>query len=248
MIFPVLEAIEGGNVVTLSFLRPDGLVHSEARIVQVLPAGSALQTPATGVVRAFLQAVIQGRTDAAWALLTPGAQAAMGRAAFDDAMRSALPEGLGAFAMLPDDAYEIRRLFSDGRQPYNVVVTVAGEITREGSAEFDAVAFAVLDQGVGYHVEWTLDSGVLPVATAWPGGAIGDAPDGGLYFGAVTLPDGATEPALSEPGVDAAGPIDSSAGVTYFEVAAEPAGRRVFAVSYVDGDGLVHAEAGVYNI
>jgi hypothetical protein len=89
------------------------------------------------VLRAWLSAIQAGDEDGAWALMTSEAQAEVGREAFDEMMASALPEGLGAFADATDVSHVVVSM--DGGI-FDVVAVVSGDVTREGTTEFDAMA------------------------------------------------------------------------------------------------------------
>lgn len=93
------------------------------------------------VVREWLQAIRDSEDDRAWSLMTPAAQAEVGRARFDQMMAGALPEGLGAFA----DASGFSLLMVDGdRGDARAVSVLWGEVTREGMTEFATMALPVL--------------------------------------------------------------------------------------------------------
>jgi hypothetical protein len=66
------------------------------------PSVTVIQEPTEekieSVVRTWLEAVQDGDRDAAWALMTEGAHAQIGRDRFDELMGSSLPERFGAFA------------------------------------------------------------------------------------------------------------------------------------------------------
>jgi hypothetical protein len=91
-------------------------------------------------VREWLLAIQNSDEDAAWAMMTPEAQAEVGRARFDEDMQSALPEGLGAFAQAPD--FRFVAVASAGSEAA-VVAVLSGEVTREGTTEVDARAIPV---------------------------------------------------------------------------------------------------------
>ncbi len=89
------------------------------------------------VLQEWLRAIQDGDEDRAWGLMTPEAQAEVGRELFDELMGSALPEGLGAFADASGFEYVVvSSEGDDGR----VVAVVSGEVTREGTTEFAAMA------------------------------------------------------------------------------------------------------------
>lgn len=89
------------------------------------------------VLREWLTAIQQSDEVRAWQLMSPEAQAAVERSEFDQMMESALPEGLGAFA----DAENFHHIVvtSEGDK-VQVVAVASGEVTREGSTEFAAMA------------------------------------------------------------------------------------------------------------
>jgi hypothetical protein len=91
-------------------------------------------------VRAWLRAIQNSDEDLVWSMMTPEAQAEVGREQFDELMLSALPEGMGAFADAPDFHHVV--VASAGREAA-VVAVVSGDVEREGSVEFGAQAFPV---------------------------------------------------------------------------------------------------------
>jgi hypothetical protein len=88
-------------------------------------------------VRTWLRAMQDSDEDTVWDMMTPEAQAEIGRAVFDQLMASALPEGMGAFVDAPDFHYVV---VSSAGTEAAVVAVVAGEVEREGSIEFDTEA------------------------------------------------------------------------------------------------------------
>ena len=85
----------------------------------------------------WLQAIQDSDEDKAWSMMTPEAQAEIGREQFDQMMGSALPEGLGAFSQAPDFHHVV--VASAGSEAA-VVAVLSGEVTREGTTEVDARA------------------------------------------------------------------------------------------------------------
>ena len=88
-------------------------------------------------VREWLLAIQNSDEDKAWSMMTPQAQAEIGREQFDQMMGSALPEGLGAFSQAPDFHHVV--VASAGSEAA-VVAVLSGEVTREGTTEVDARA------------------------------------------------------------------------------------------------------------
>ncbi|HZK51078.1 MAG TPA: hypothetical protein VFD47_05910 [Actinomycetota bacterium] len=86
-------------------------------------------------VRSWLQAIQDGDEDAAWALMTEGARAEVGREQFDELMTSALPEGLGAFA---DPGVDIEFVEVETPGGNGIVATMSGSVQQEGPAAFGA--------------------------------------------------------------------------------------------------------------
>lgn len=68
--------------------------------------------------------------------MTAEARAAVGRDRFDQMMASALPEGLGAFA----DASRFHHVVLSDGAGERMVAVVSGQVTREGTTAFAAVA------------------------------------------------------------------------------------------------------------
>src|SRR5919106_4889391 len=91
-------------------------------------------------VREWLLAIQNSDEDKAWSMMTPEAQAEIGREQFDQMMGSALPEGLGAFVEAPDFHHVV--VASAGSEAA-VVAVFSGEVTREGNTEVDARAIPV---------------------------------------------------------------------------------------------------------
>lgn len=89
------------------------------------------------VLRSWLQAIQDGDEDRAWDLMTPEAQAGVGRDRFDEMMASALPEGLGSFADASDFHYVVVSSQGDDAR---LAAVVSGRVTREGTTEFAAMA------------------------------------------------------------------------------------------------------------
>lgn len=89
------------------------------------------------VLREWLTAIQESDEDHAWSLMTSEAQALVGRSEFDRMMQSELPEGLGAFADAENFHYIVVTT-----EPHDarVVGVVSGEVTREASTEFAAMA------------------------------------------------------------------------------------------------------------
>jgi len=92
------------------------------------------------VLRAWLRAIQDGDEDSAWSLMTAEAQGVIGRAEFDELMASALPEGLGGFADASDFSYVVVSEDEDAE----VVATVSGEVTREATTEYAAMAIPMV--------------------------------------------------------------------------------------------------------
>ncbi len=235
----------GPRVVTLSFLRPDGLVHAEARVVDFVDRSQT----AAHAVRLFLDALSAGDGDAAWALLHPTAQEAMGgRQAFDDLMQGGLSEGLGAFAALPDEAYSTPFFTAPSPIPMTEeVVAVVGEVTREGTTEFDAYGFATMWEPEGWLLRATFDTAILD-NTAWPDGAVGGN-DPSIAILPVTVPAGATAIALDIDSAQTLRPLSQQGDAVEFGIPMEVmSGRHVFTLTFQQANGLVHAESEVYNL
>jgi hypothetical protein len=91
-------------------------------------------------VREWLLAIQNSDEEKAWAMMTPEAQAEVGREWFDEQIASALPEGMGAFAQAPDFHHVV--VASAGSEAA-VVAVLSGEVEREGSVEVDARAIPV---------------------------------------------------------------------------------------------------------
>lgn len=110
---------------------------SPSRTQSPSPDATANLGRVEGVLQDWLRAIQNGDEDAAWNLMTPEAQATVGRDAFEDMMASALPEGLGAFA--DASSFSHVAIASEG-EVTQVVAVASGEITREASTEFAAMA------------------------------------------------------------------------------------------------------------
>lgn len=102
------------------------------------------------VLREWLSAIQESDEDRAWDLMTPDAQAALGRPKFDRMMASALPEGLGAFADAESFHYVVVTSEADQAQ---VLGIASGEVTREGSTEFAAIAIPMRVSGADTLVD-----------------------------------------------------------------------------------------------
>jgi hypothetical protein len=122
-------------------------------------------------VREWLLAIQNSDEDAAWDMMTPEAQAEVGRARFDQDMQSALPEGMGAFANAPDFHYVV---VASGGTEAAVVAVLSGEVEREGSVELDAEAISVRIRTDEVLIDETFDgdyfSTVMTVFTSASGG------------------------------------------------------------------------------
>ncbi len=140
----------GGNALITSSpppgprLAPAGEPSDEARPAQA-PAATET-TPAQAaprfeqvvpVLREWLSAIQESDEDRAWELMTPEAQAIVGRGEFDRMMQSALPEGLGAFADAQTFHYVV--VSTEGGEA-SAVAVASGDVTREGVTEFAAMA------------------------------------------------------------------------------------------------------------
>lgn len=228
---------------------------------RVPPAGggsaspSVTTTPPTeqeivSVVRSWLQAIERGDEDAAWELMTPEAQAEVGRAKFDQMMGSALPEGFGAFAD-PDVAVSITEVEVAEGSPA-LVATLAGTIPREGSTEFATQAIPLrVQDGTAL-----IDERFVPrqdVATVWTSSSLGPMPvrEGKkLSIEEVEQPGEVAGVFLS---IDGASPalrarFDAQSGTAV--VTADrtlKAGRHVATIAVVDNDGRMFTEARVFE-
>ena len=96
------------------------------------------------VLREWLRAIQDGDEEGAWDLMTPEAQAEVGRQLFDEMMASALPESLGAFSDASGFSYVV---VSSNEQQAQVVAVVSGDVTREGTTEFAAMAIPLRVRG-----------------------------------------------------------------------------------------------------
>ncbi len=105
------------------------------------------------VLREWLNAIQQSDEDRAWELMSPEAQAAVGRNEFDQMMESALPEGLGAFADAENFHHIVVTWEGDKAQ---VIAVASGEVTREGSTEFAPIAIPMRVRGEEALVDDTI--------------------------------------------------------------------------------------------
>jgi hypothetical protein len=105
-------------------------------------------------VRAWLRAIQESDEDTVWNMMTPEAQAEVGRAKFDELMGSALPEGMGAFAGAPDFHYVV---VASGGTEAAVIAVLSGEVEREGSIEFDTEAIPMRIRGSETLVDEVFD-------------------------------------------------------------------------------------------
>jgi hypothetical protein len=122
-------------------------------------------------VRAWLRAIQESDEDTVWNMMTPEAQAEVGREQFDELMASALPEGMGAFVDAPDFHYVV---VASGGTEAAVVAVLSGEVEREGSVELDAEAISVRIRTDEVLIDETFDgdyfSTVMTVFTSASGG------------------------------------------------------------------------------
>jgi hypothetical protein len=122
-------------------------------------------------VREWLLAIQNSEEDTVWSMMTPEAQAEVGRDWFDEQMASALPEGMGAFADAPDFHYVV---VSSGGSEAAVVAVLSGEVEQEGSVEFAAQAISVRIRAGEVVIDETFDgdyfSNVMTVFTMASGG------------------------------------------------------------------------------
>lgn len=116
------------------------------------------------MLRSWLQAIQDGDEDAAWALMTEGARAEVGREQFDERMASALPEGLGAFAD-PDVEVDLIELDESEGDP-GIVATLSGSVQREGTTDFAARPIPLRIEGGRPLVDETFEVRDL-VNTVW---------------------------------------------------------------------------------
>ncbi|MPZ92641.1 MAG: hypothetical protein GEU68_13610 [Actinobacteria bacterium] len=125
------------------------------------------------VVRSWLQAIQDGDEDAAWALMTEGARAEVGRSRFNQMMASELPEGFGAFADASVDIEIIEIGTSGGDSGF--VATMIGSPEQEGTAAFRAEAIPLRIQGGIPQVDETFEVRD-EVNTAWTSASLGARP------------------------------------------------------------------------
>ena len=133
------------------------------------PSPSPTTAPPTeqeieSTLRSWLQAIQDGDEDAAWALMTEGARADVGREQFDELMASALPEGLGAFAD-PDVEVDLIELDEAEGDP-GIVATLSGSVQREGTTDFAAEPIPMRIEGGRPLVDETFEVRDL-VNTLW---------------------------------------------------------------------------------
>ncbi|MGH2755868.1 MAG: hypothetical protein ACRDLB_15740 [Actinomycetota bacterium] len=119
---------------------PDGEPSSDASPSVTAPRFDRVET----VLREWLGAIQEGDEDRAWSLMTPEAQAEVGRDLFDEMMQSALPEGLGAFSDAPGFSYLVVSSTGDEAE---VIGVVSGDVTREASTEFATMAIPMSVRG-----------------------------------------------------------------------------------------------------
>lgn len=100
----------------------------------------SIDAPEAVAARAFVDAVDERDFAAAWELLGPRSQDALGSQAALEEMRSALAEGWGAWAYAPDAVIFRSGVLATAGEGRLSIVTFTGTVTQEGSTERRTVA------------------------------------------------------------------------------------------------------------
>jgi hypothetical protein len=197
------------------------------------------------VVRSWLQAIQDGDEDAAWALMTEGARAEVGREQFDQMMASALPEGMGAFAD-PDVEVDLIELDESEGDP-RIVATLSGTVQREGANEFAVEAIPLQIQAGSPLVDESFAVRDRPL-TVWTSvsGSLGPMPfPAGEELPIEEISSDIERVYLSMDGTPAQqaeyDPGTTSAVVTLDRTL--DAGRHVATIVMIDGEGRIFPDA-----
>jgi hypothetical protein len=197
------------------------------------------------VVRSWLQAIQEGDEDAAWALMTEGARAEVGREQFDQRMASALPEGMGAFAD-PDVEVDLIELDESEGDP-RIVATLSGTVQRGGANEFAVEAIPLRIEAGNPLVDETFEVRDV-VNTVWTrvSGSLGPMPfPAGEELPIEEISSDIERVYLSIDG-DPAQQAEYDPGTTSAVVTLDrtlDAGRHVATIVMIDGDGRIFPEA-----
>ena len=189
------------------------------------------------VVRSWLQAIQDGDEDAAWALMTEGARAEVGRDRFDELMTSELPEGFGAYADQGVDI-EIVEIGTSGGS-----VGVVATMTRSPEGDTNAVPLRI--EAGNPLVDETFEVRDV-VNTVWTSANLGPIP----FRAGDDLPiEGISSDIervyLSIDG-DPAQQAEYDPGTTSAVVTLDrtlDAGRHVATIVMIDGDGRIFPDA-----
>ena len=189
------------------------------------------------VVRSWLQAIQEGDEDAAWALMTEGARAEVGRDRFDELMTSELPEGFGAYADQGVDI-EIVEIGTSGGS-----VGVVATMTRSPEGDTNAVPLRI--EAGNPLVDETFEVRDV-VNTVWTSANLGPIP----FRAGDDLPiEGISSDIervyLSIDG-DPAQQAEYDPGTTSAVVTLDrtlDAGRHVATIVMIDGDGRIFPDA-----
>jgi hypothetical protein len=208
--------------------------------------GPAAQAP-TDAVLAWLAALGEGDTDAAWEAMGPASRDHFGSASAFAAESSALAEGYGAWSAVEPDDVIVTPLVSGGQL---VVVTLVGEVDQEGTRQRRADAFPVRMSGGEAVVEPWAFAGELEMVVPYGDAAGGELPvvaDGDELV--IVIPRGVQAPTIrlddEEPMVcgEAEGTdlsqLEGAPGqrCSYHPDGGLPEGRRVLTVAFLSPDG-----------
>jgi hypothetical protein len=189
------------------------------------------------VVRSWLQAIQDGDEDAAWALMTEGARAEVGRSRFDQMMASELPEGFGAYAD-PGVDIEIVGVETPGGDT-GIVATM----TRSPEGDTQAIPLRI-EAGTPLVDEIFDDAD--EVFTLWTSASIGPMPfRAGDPLDIDEIPSDIERVYLSIDG-DPAERAQFDSGTTSAVVTLDrtlDAGLHVATIVMIDGDGRVFPDA-----
>jgi hypothetical protein len=198
-------------------------------------------------LRSWLQALQDGDEDAAWALMTEGARAELGREGFDELMASALPEGMGAFAH-PDVEVDLVEIDTPGGS--GIVATLTGEVQREGTTEFAAEPIPMRIEGGRPLVDEIFDDRYA-VNTVWTSSSLGPPPlRAGDDMVIEEIPQGIERVYMSIDGDSPATRADfepGSGSATVILDRSFEAGEHVATIVLEDGDGRMFPIARVFE-
>lgn len=208
--------------------------------------GPAAAAP-TEAVLAWVAALGEGDTDAAWDALGPASREHFGSSSAFAAESSALAEGYGAWSAAEPDDVIVTALTNGGQL---VVVTLVGEVHQEGTVQHRADAFPVRVSGGEAVVEPWAFAGELEIVVPHDQAPAGELPvvDGddelvvviprGVQAPTVRLDDGDAVVCGEADGTELA-ELEGAPGqrCSYRPEGGVPPGRRVLTVAFLSPDG-----------